>query len=197
MTTIITRLYSDKATAQAVVAALKDIGLNDDEVALVDGGDATARLRALRVAPNDAAGLAASVATGHAAVVVAAPFNPRGIALKATRTLDAHHPVAGSDRYIEADYRPTRRSNLYPEGTYFMSIPPEYGGGASHRHALSLGGLVSRAKEGTSAIRGGGFMSRMILPFRLLKKKSGANSVIRDRGWRLSTMLGIPMIAGR
>ena len=75
--------------------------------------------------------------------------------------------------------------------------PPARSGVASHGHVLSLGGLVSRPKEGTSAIRGGGFMSRMILPLPLLKRKSGANSVIRDGGWRLSTMLGIPMIAGR
>ena len=194
MTTITPRLYADKATAQAVVAALRDIGLNDDEVALVDGGDATASLRALRVAPNDAAGLAASVATGHAAAVVAAPFNPRGIALKATRTQDAHHPVAGSDRYIEEDYRPTGRSNLYPEGTYFMSIPPEYSGGASHGHVFGMGGLVSKnAKVGTSAAG----RARHILPFGQIKQKSGGLSVTRDGGWRLSTMLGIPMIARR
>jgi hypothetical protein len=194
MTTIITRLYSDKATAQAVVAALKDIGLGGDEVALVDGGDAAARLRALRVSARDAPGLAASVAKGHVAVVVAAPFNPVGIALKATRTLDAHHPVAAADRYVEEDYRPSGRSNLYPAGTYFMSIPPEYSGGLSHGHALSLWGLVSRnAKQGTSAMRGGGFM----LPFGRIKRKSGGLSVTPDGGWRLSTMLGIPMVASR
>jgi hypothetical protein len=194
MTTIITRLYSDKATAQAVVAALKDIGLDGDDVALVDGGDATARLRALRVSAKDAAALAASVAQGHPAVVVAAPFNPRGIALKATRTLDAHHPVSGTDRYIEEDYRPAGRSNLYPAGTYFMSIPPEHSGGLSHGHALSLWGLVSRnAKVGTSAVG----RARHILPFGQIKQKSGGLSVTRDGGWRLSTMLGIPMIAGR
>ena len=194
MTTIITRLYSDKATALAVVAALRDIGLDGDEVTLVDGGDAAASLRALRVTAGDVAGLAASVGMGHPVVVVAAPFNPRGIALKATRTLDAHNPVSGTDRYIEEDYRPTGRSNLYPEGTYFMSIPPEYSGGASHGHVFGMGGLVSRnAKQGTSAVG----RARHILPFGQIKQKSGGLSVTRDGGWRLSTMLGIPMIAGR
>ncbi len=193
MTTIITRLYSDKAQAQAVVAALHAIGLDGDEVALVDGGDAAARLNALRVAPGDVASLAASVGKGHAAVVVAAPFNPRGIALKATRVLDAHHPVAAADRYIVEDYTPKGRSNLYPAGTYFMSIPPEYSGGPSHGHVFSLGGLLSRPRTGRSAIKGGRFM----LPFARLKRKSGGLSVIRNGGWSLSRMLGIPTIAGR
>ena len=193
MTTIITRIYADKATAQAVAAALKDLGLDDDEVAVVDGGDAVARLRALRVSPGDAAGIAASVAKGHPAVVVAAPFNPRGIALRATRTMDAHHPVAATERYIAEDYRPSGRSNLYPAGTYFMSIPLEHSGGLSHGHALSLWGLVSRNVNKTSAAG----RARHILPFGMLKQKSGGLSVIRDGGWRLSTMFGIPMVASR
>ena len=193
MTTIITRIYADKATATAVAAALKDLGLDDDEVAVVDGGDAGARLRSLRVSDMDAGSIAASVAQGHPAVVVAASFNPVGIALKATRIMDAHHPVAATERYIAEDYSPSTRSNLYPAGTYFMSIPPEYSGGPSHGHVFTLWGLVSRNVNKTSAAG----RARHILPFGTLKQKSGGLSVTRDGGWRLSTMLGIPMIAGR
>lgn len=200
MTTIITRLYSDNATAQAVVLALKAIGLDDDEVALIapgDAGDAAARMRAMRVDAETVATGVAGLAKGQSAVIVAAPFNPVGIARKATAILDAHHPVAADERYIVEDYRTSAPSNLYPAGTYFMSIPPEYSGGPSHGHVLSLGGLVSRPRERRSAMTGGGFMSRKLLPFPLLMRKSDKLSVIRDGGWQLSRMLGIPTIAGR
>jgi hypothetical protein len=190
MTTIITRLYADKAAAEAVVHALHGLGLDSGEVALVAGGDAEARLRSLRVSAKDAPAIAAGVAKGHAAVVCAAPFNPVGIALKATRLMDAHHPAAGADRYVEEDYRPAGRSNLYPAGTYFMSIPPQYSGGASHGHALTLWGLVSRNVSKSSAAG----RARHILPFGTLKRKSGGLSLTK---WRLSTMLGMAMIASR
>jgi hypothetical protein len=189
MTTIITRLYADKAAAEAVVHALHGLGLDSDEVTLVAGGDAEARLRSLRVSAKDAPAIAAGVAKGHAAVVVAAPFNPVGIALKATRLMDAHHPAAGSDRYVEEDYRPKGRSNLYPAGTYFMSIPPQYSGGASHGRALTLGGLIKRSTK-TSAVG----RARHILPFGTIKRKSGGLALT---SWRLSSMLGMATIASR
>ncbi|MGQ0565263.1 MAG: hypothetical protein ACT4OK_09355 [Gemmobacter sp.] len=189
MTTIITRLYSDKAAALAVAQALHDIGLAADEVAVVDGGDASARLRALRLAPKDAAAIAAGIARGHAAVVATAPFNPRGIALKATRLMDAHNPAAAADRYVEEDYRPVGRSNLYPAGTYFMSIPPEHRGGASHGHVLSLGGLTSTPTKTSAAGR-----ARHILPFATIKR---SNRSLKVSHWSLSRMLGMPTIADR
>ena len=84
MTTIITRLYADDATAQSVVAALVRGGIDADSITVFHSADA-ATLKAARVDATAAAAYAAALIGGRALVLAEVGFNPIGAARKAIK----------------------------------------------------------------------------------------------------------------
>ena len=130
MTTIITRLYSDVAAAQAVVSALSGKGQNPCTIDVITKDGATApadRMRAARVPSASAAAYAPGIAEGRALLVVSAPFAPMGTARRAIMTVNRFPALsvglADEDVYIREDPKVDTSGKLYPGTTFFMSNP--------------------------------------------------------------------------
>jgi hypothetical protein len=202
MTTIITRLYSDTAAAQAAVHDLMGRGHSDDYINIISrDGDGTVgdRMRAARVNARSAASYAPHVASGAALVVVQAPFNPVGAARHAIRVLDRHPSlnagVADENEYVREEPKVEVRGSILSNHPLFMShdMAARTRGTASSAFGLRL---LSEQKTKSSAMRGGGFMSSKLLPFPLLSQAKARTSAIHG-GWTLSDMLGIPTISRR
>ncbi|MGL6208227.1 MAG: hypothetical protein ACRC14_00150, partial [Paracoccaceae bacterium] len=84
MTTIISRLYSDRAGAEAVAGALHAAGHDADTVHILTGGG-TAAMKAARLSPAAIAAYSKAMTGGQALLVVQAPFNPVGAARSAMK----------------------------------------------------------------------------------------------------------------
>lgn len=82
MTTVVSRLYPDEATAQGVAAELAKAGFPAATVDIVTTADAAAIAKA-RVMDTDAAAYAAKMQAGNALLVVRAPVTPFGAARRA------------------------------------------------------------------------------------------------------------------
>jgi hypothetical protein len=198
MTTIITRLYPDLATAQGVVAALKDAGHGDDTIDIIakDGdGAAGHRMLAARVPAVSAEAYAQRVAKGAALVVVRAPFAPMGTARHAmrvvNRTASIDVGIADEDVYIREQPQLGTSGKVMQGKVFFMSNPHRSMG---HGHILGSN-PISPARERTSAIRGGAYMSTKFWPMKLLSSGRQASSAISG-GYLFSSMFGIPTLVG-
>jgi hypothetical protein len=196
MTTIITRLYPDLATAQEVVAALKDRGhdpLTIDVIAERGEGAPEARMRAARVPAASAAAYGPGVARGGALLVVRAPFAPMGTARDAikvvNRTPSIDVGLADEDFYIREQPRLETAGKVMQGTVFYMSNPHRALG---HGHILGSNPILP-AKERTSAIRGGAYMSRMFWPMKLVTTNRQASSAIPG-GMLISRMFGIPTL---
>ena len=196
MTTIITRLYSDVATAQAVVAALAHNGHRPSTIDVItkDGPVSAAdRMRAARVPSASAAAYAPAIAEGRALLVVRAPFAPMGTARNAIMTVNRTPALlvglADEDVYIREEPKVDTTGKLYPGTTFFMSNPYR---SASHAHILGSN-PISPSKPRTSAIRGGAYMSTKFWPGKLLSAPKVRDSAIRG-GWLMSSLFGLPTI---
>ncbi|MEM7744943.1 MAG: hypothetical protein AAF409_14645 [Pseudomonadota bacterium] len=89
MTTIISRLYKDQKTADAVAAGLAHEEFPAGTYDVIAAGDDTeARITAAGVAPASAAAYASNVDAGNALVVCRAPFTPFGAARVAMTVMD-------------------------------------------------------------------------------------------------------------
>jgi hypothetical protein len=192
MTTIITRLYPDATTAQAVVAALAAKGHTNDTIDVITSGDA-AGLKAARVSARAAAAYGPALTGGRALVVVRAPFAPIGTARSAMRIVNATPSIKvgldDEDEYIREDPEVIVRDRVLPPGTFFMSNP--------HR-SLPRGHIlgsdpITHGRRANSAISGGAYISTKFWPMRLVSKGREARSAIRG-GWLASSMFGIPTV---
>lgn len=192
MTTIITRLYPDVATAQAVVAALAAKGHTPDTIDIITSGEA-AGLKAARVGASAAAAYGPALTGGKALVVVRAPFAPIGTARSAMRIVNATPSIKvgleDEDEYIREDPVVMVRDRVLPPGTFFMSNP--------HR-SLPRGHIlgsnpISRGRRATSAIAGGAYMSTKFLPMKLVSTGRQAKSAMHG-GWLVSSMFGMATV---
>jgi hypothetical protein len=107
MTTIVTRLYSTAAEADAVVAALKKAGFTKFPVGAVKAatkGDPMPAMRALGVYEGAAKAYAGSLKADAAMVVAHAPF---GKSFDVAAIMDAHHPLPSPAKY-DAVYVPAK-----------------------------------------------------------------------------------------
>lgn len=193
MTTIITRLYSDPATAQAVANALAGQNLNLTSVDIITGNGAADRMRRAMVGADAAAAYAGPVAQGKALLVVNAPFAPMGTALKAIRTVNGFASLdvglADEDAYIRNEPEVQLEGRVFTGTVFFMSNP--------HRplpqgHILGSNPLLP-SRPRTSAIRGGAYMSTKFWPGKLISKHSDKLSVMRG-GFLFSSLFGIPTL---
>ena len=193
MTTVISRLYADADTADAVVSKVRDIGISarDIDVLSKSGADnlATA-IEAAQVDGDAAARYAAAMDANSRLVVVRAGFNPVGAALQAIGIADAAGPVdAGIENenvYRRSEMRPDyRRSSVMKDSPRFLTGDLTWSGTVSEQMGWRL---LRPHRERRSVIHGGRFMSKRILPFPLLSKKRRKSSVISG-GRHMSTRL--------
>ena len=195
MTTIISRLYADKATADSVVSQLLDAGHDSDTIAVVTAGqDPTA----VGVSAANAAAYAPHLKGDAALVVVCAPFNPIGTAHSAirivnrTRSLDAGAPKP--DHYVR--HRPdTRRflSVMTDHPRFFSQDMGESRGRERGPVSEAFGfRTVSDSPTKTSAVG----KSRLIAPGPQATGSRVSTSASRD-GRTISSMFGLPTISSR
>ena len=198
MTTIITRLYSDLAAAQTVAAALAKDGHEADSIHIItDGAEAgKAAMKAARVSPVAAAAYAKAMTSGQALLVVQAPFNPVGMARSAMKVVGLHPSVdvglADENGYIREVAMTRVSDNLLTKHPLLMSNPFAR---PSHGHMLGSDPLI-KSRKSTSAMRGGGNMSKMFWPMKLVTTGRKASSAISG-GWTMSGMFGIPLLSRR
>jgi hypothetical protein len=194
MTTIITRLYPNTAAAQAVVNALLESGHDQSTIDVIarDGvSDVMDRMRHARVGPAAAAAYADHIGTGRALLVVRAGFNPVGAARNAVK-VTAKYPsidvgLHDENEYIREDPDPAKRNSVLRGHPLFMSNPHRP---SIHGHMLGSNPILP-PREKRSAIAGGAFMSGKVWPMRLVSQtaKEGT-SAIRGGGLLLTTLIG-------
>lgn len=195
MTTIITRLYPDLATAQGVVAALEANGHAPSTIDIItaSGGSAEARMAAARVPKPSAAAYAPGIAKGAALVVVQAPFAPMGTARDAmkvvNRTTSINVGIENEDFYIREQPSVEISGKVQSGTVFYMSNPHRRLG---HGHILGSNPILP-SRERTSAIRGGAYMSKMFWPMKLVTTGRQANSAIQG-GFLFSSLFGIPTL---
>lgn len=181
MTTIISRLYADARTAEAVAGALHKEGFPKGTVHVIRD---TAGMDGARLGAATEAAYAPGLAKGHALVVVAAGVTPFGAAFRAMDVMDGTESifVAGAEnsRYIEETAR----------GDLFLSVltdhPRWFSGDVKPGSGLGPG-LISRAfgmrilsqhRVGRSAMSGTRYMSRAFWPQKLLSEHRTKRSVM-------------------
>lgn len=197
MTTIITRLYADTATARAVAAALLASGHSVDTIEVIarDGAaDMATRMTEARVDPDAAALYAPAVQDGATLLVVRAPFAPMGAARHAMKVVDRTASikvgVADENEYVREQPSIAYRDNLLHGNPLVMSNPFRT---ASHGHILGTNPLLA-PRERRSAIAGGKHMSRMFWPMRLVSAHAKEGTSAIRGGWLFSSLFGIPTV---
>ncbi|MCU0801518.1 MAG: hypothetical protein MUD11_07030 [Rhodobacteraceae bacterium] len=190
MTTIITRLYADAATARGVVSALLAKGHDQDTIDVIgsDGvGTVADRMKAAAVNATSAAAYAAALTGGRTLVVVRAPFAPMGTARNAMRVMDRTPSVdvgvPGSE-YRSESMSIVNAGSVMLDHPYFMSNPHRP---MSHGHVFGAK-LLSARKERRSAIAGGRLMSGMFWPMKHLSARKERTSAIKGT-WLFSRLL--------
>lgn len=196
MTTIITRLYPDLATAQIVVGALKANGHDETTIDIITregDGSASDRMHRARVPAASAAAYAPGVGAGRALVVVQAPFAPMGTARDAirivNRTTALNVGLEDEDHYIREQPTVEKSGKVLPGTTFFMSNPHRSTG---HGHILGQNPILP-GKDHRSAIAGGAYMSTKFWPMKLVSKPKESRSAIAG-GYLFSSMFGIPTL---
>lgn len=196
MTTIITRLYQDLATAQGVVAALVAKGHDEATIEIItrEGeGPAEDRMLRARVPASSAVAYADGIAAGRTLLVVRAPFAPMGTARSAIRVVNATHAldvgIEDEDHYIREQPQVEVSGKVLTGTTFFMSNPHRTAG---HGHILGSNPILA-AKPRTSAIAGGAHMSTKFWPMKLVSPAKERSSAIRG-GFLFSSMFGIPTL---
>jgi hypothetical protein len=198
MTTIITRLYPDLATASSVAANLAQSGHQPSTIEVITrSGEVPvqARMAAARVQAASAAVYGPKVEKGAVLLVVRAPFAPMGTALHAIRTVNRTPAIdvglADEDVYIREEPKAEIDGRVMQGTVFYMSNPHRRHG---HGHILGANPLLP-SKEKTSAIRGGAYMSRMFWPMKLVSTGRNASSAISG-GFLFSKIFGIPTLIG-
>lgn len=196
MTTIITRLYPTQSAANAARASLLEKGQKEDTIQIIPGGkseEAAAAMNAARVSTASAAAYLQAMKGKQALLVVQAPFNPIGTAQKAMRVLQKHPALdvglADEDVYLR-EYPDARYSiRILHDHPLFMSNPFRK---PSHGHIFGSNPIMP-SKPRTSAMRGGGHMSKAFWPMKLISPPKERTSAIRG-GRLFSSLFGLPLL---
>jgi hypothetical protein len=197
MTTIITRLYADMATARGVANALVAQGHGPDTIDVIarDGaGDVTDRMRDARVSAAATAAYAPGVSGGNALLVMRAPFAPMGAARNAMKTVDRTPSIkvglATENDYVREQPVVMREGLVMTSHPLLMTNPHR---SMSHGHILGSNPLRPH-RTGRSAIAGGKHMSRMFWPMRLVSAQAKEGTSAIRGGWLFSSMFGLPTL---
>ena len=195
MTTIITRLYADKATADTVAAALVSGGLAAETITVIDHADADA-MKAARVLAASASKYAAAMTGGQTLLVVQAGFNPVGAARKAIkivgRTASINCGVHDEDAYISEAVDPAYADSVIKGGG--LMLTNEH---ASLPHGFILSkNPISHNRPKSAVMRGGAYMSKSFWPMKLVSTPATKRSAIAG-GKLVSAMFGLATIYHR
>jgi hypothetical protein len=190
MTTVITRLYADRQTAEGVAHRLTGAGLSAETIDIFDNRTGGVReLRVAKLGPANARAHHQALAQGGALLVVRAPFNPIGAA-RAIKDMVAEVPSIAVPGGIPNEYVREQAGHAY---LHILKDHPKFFSQDLEFLDSRARGLVSHAfgfrtlsplRERTSAVG----RSRPILG---AKPRSGGvkTSAIRG-GWRFSDMIG-------
>lgn len=196
MTTIITRLYPDMSAAKAAMASLLEVGQNPETIQIItskspNGGEAA--MKAARIGSAAASAYAGAMTGDQALLVVQAPFNPRGTALNAIRTLKGHPAMdvglEDEDVYLREYPSVDLSGRIMTRHPLLMSNQFKR---LSHGHILGNDPVI-RGKQRTSAIRGGAYISRYFWPMKLVSTPKERNSAMRG-GFLFSSLFGLPLL---
>ena len=196
MTTIITRLYSDRSAAAAAEASLLSYGLDQGIIQIVtadSAGGAFAAMKAARVPAGSASSYLGAMTGDQALLIVEAPFNPVGTAKTAMKVLNKHPAmdvgVADEDFYLH-EYPSAQYSNSVMKDHPLMLSNPFRK--LPHGHILGEN-LIIQSKTRTSALRGGGYMSKMFWPMKLISAPKARTSAMQG-GFLFSSLFGLPLL---
>ena len=196
MTTLITRLYSDPAAADAAKAALLHIGQDEETIQIITGttaGGAAAAMKAARLDAGAASTYARAMTADQALLVVQVPFNPIGGARGVLKLLRKHPAMAvgisKEDVYLR-DYPTAQFANRVMTNHPLLASNPFRV--PSHGHIFG-NNPVSHSKDRTSAMKGGGHMSRMFWPMKLVSAPKQRTSAIRG-GFLFSSLFGLRLV---
>ena len=202
MTSVISRLYEDTASAEAVVAELHSAGFPADAVDMIkQTGDASVvdQVMAARVSSGLAQAVAQHMSAGRALVVARAPFQPIGAAQRAKDIMNGyphvHQGMPSGDEYIREEPRRDLRISAWQGSPRFFSQDIQPGSGRPRMSFSQAFGMrtLSKRKERNSVYSGG----KQIIPMNLLSKKERKNSVISGSGLFLSRIIGWTPITRR
>lgn len=210
MTTIITRLYRTNGEAQAAAAELHAAGHPRDTVDIVSepdifrsGRSLAQRIAETRIGKASAAICEAEIRNGRTLLVVRAPVVPFGAARNAIAIVDRHEPLHVTG-VVPEQYILER-----PKNELFLSILPDHPRWFSsdmNPRANANRGTVSEAfglptltapRQRSSAMSGGGYMSKLFWPFPLISRKERRNSVIRGGAHMSRYFWPMPLVSRR
>ncbi|MCU0911946.1 MAG: hypothetical protein MUE98_11565 [Rhodobacteraceae bacterium] len=196
MTTIITRIYRSNADAEAAAAELDSAGHPRENVDIVSepdifrsGRSLAQRIADARVGKASAGIYEAEVRSGRTLLVVRAPVVPFGAARNAIAIVDRHEPLYVSG-VVSNEYIRER-----PKTELFLSILPDHNRGTVSE-AFGLRTLSPRRPR-TSAMSGGGYMSKLFWPMPLLSRKQRRSSVIHGGAHMSRFFWPMPLVARR
>lgn len=192
MTTIITRLFPDEATAQSAVDRLVYRGMPRRDCKVIVGGDKAPSMMARAQVHESAIGAYAShLSNGRAVVVVSATYKPLGAA-RLTREILAKYDVVDCGDIVEESnppWTPERAPSVMKDHPLFLSVPGLEA--PSHISAMFGMPLLKQHKAKRSLMSGSRRMSRMFWPMPLISQKRNARSAMR--GGRHMSRLFWPM----
>lgn len=196
MTTIITRLYQDLATAQGVASALTSAGHlagNIDVISRDGDGTSEARMIEARVPKASVAAYAPGVAKGATLLVVRAPFAPMGTARHAIRVVNRTPAInvglEDEDVYVREQPKLETEGKILPGTVFYMSNPHR---SLTHGHILGSNPILP-SRDKRSAIPGGAHMSTKFWPMKLLSARKDKSSAIHG-GMLISSLFGVPTL---
>jgi hypothetical protein len=210
MTTIITRIYRSNADAEAAAAELDSAGHPRENVDIVSepdifrsGRSLAQRIADARVGKASAGIYEAEVRSGRTLLVVRAPVVPFGAARNAIAIVDRHEPlyVSGvvSNEYIRERPKTELFLSILPDHPRWFSSDMNPRANANRGTVSEAFGLrtLSPRRPRTSAMSGGGYMSKLFWPMPLLSRKQRRSSVIHGGAHMSRFFWPMPLVARR
>ncbi|MFL4470628.1 hypothetical protein ACERZ8_12325 [Tateyamaria armeniaca] len=201
MTTIISRVFPDKSAAETASARLVSRGVPPRDCMIIttqDDDKLAADMEAARIDDSARKAYAKAVKSGNAVLVVHATYKPLTAATIVRETLAKFETVDVGD--VTNDYfvpdGPQSAPSVLLEHPLFLTVRPKRTGYRGGPITPGYGfRLLSARKERTSAIRGGGFKSRMFWPMPLLSKKERKKSVMSGGRYMSKAFWPMPLLS--
>ncbi len=207
MTTVITRLFANKAAATAVEDRLRWEGFPRNVVRVVaasegsDTNDIAAKLTRAGVQGDTAAAYASKMAGGNALIVVNATYKPLGAARIAREVLADQNSISVGDLEEENYVREGRdhAPSVLKDHPRFFSLPADIEAELPRGPISSEIGmrLLSNKPRKNKVISGGSFMSRAFWPMKLISSGRNATSAVNKSGPRSSWFWPMPLLSNK
>ena len=191
MTTIITRLYPDNATAAMVAGQLTGAGFSAGDMDIISGHGAEAAIRAARGSASTAAAYAPAIESGQTLLLARVGFNPVGAARRVTEIMDATPSIkvglARESEYVREKLNSQHWNSVLTDHPRFFSKDLEAIDARMRGRVSDAFGFRSiiRNVNKTSAVGRSGH----ILPMSTVTTPREKTSAIRG-GMRFSDLIG-------